>query len=185
MAEQTKTTYPEHEKLAALRCPGKPDDPFAGHNRLVGAFLEWLEAEGYSICRWQESRRVELGSCQECAEHRRGEARGREAGDAGGIPQQRRGEGVMAWALLRCTPDHGDLAGEGRRLRTALDELGLAIASELAELHDRLTAIVARQRGALQAIVDHPCPTGQADCTCGPGETSMRGIARAALEGER
>lgn len=45
--------YPEHAKLLALRCPGKPEDPFASHNHLVGDFLGWLEGEGYVIARWR------------------------------------------------------------------------------------------------------------------------------------
>lgn len=41
--------YPEHEKLLALRCPGKPEEPYASHNHLIGDFLEWLSGEGYHI----------------------------------------------------------------------------------------------------------------------------------------
>lgn len=54
--------YPEHAKLLALRCPGKPDDPFGSHNHLVGDFIGWLEAEGYVIARW---RPVFCTGCQE------------------------------------------------------------------------------------------------------------------------
>ena len=45
--------YPEHAKLQSLRCPGFPDDPFAGHNQIVGDFISSLAGAGYVIARWR------------------------------------------------------------------------------------------------------------------------------------
>jgi hypothetical protein len=38
--------YKEHEKLAEVK----------DESQAIGAFLEWLEGEGLSICRWREFR---------------------------------------------------------------------------------------------------------------------------------
>lgn len=45
------STYPEHEKLKALRID--PDDPFTGRNQLIGDFIGWLSGEGIELAVWK------------------------------------------------------------------------------------------------------------------------------------
>jgi hypothetical protein len=84
LAKPVTVAYPEHEKLRALRCPGAPDDPYAGHNYVVGRFVEWLGEAGYVIARWRPAfctkcerpwEPDEDGSCPACgaADYRRSE----------------------------------------------------------------------------------------------------------------
>jgi hypothetical protein len=86
-----------------------------------------------------------------------------------------KGRRVYAYAIIETPPGSGSI--EDWKLDDFVN------AWWCPSVPDDHEAAARRLRTALKAIVDHPCPQGQADCTCGPGETSMRGIARAALEG--